>query len=217
MSIKLYFPFRKKDFKHDNVAPHLRQSYKEAGIVFRTLRLRQQGQALVDVKNDDLVLIWGHGRIGTNRISCKGEQGKILLTANDLAAQLEDQGLSKHHGSLLMNSCNGGGSSSVGPGQSDLSRTERRGLSRQPRSRRTPYKSLNIQNNSAGECFASLLGKALGARGYLSVLVGGWPGQVVSGGGNDVFFDDGEGTKAVLAQLDHIQWFDCRGNNTAMK
>src|SRR5262249_50283899 len=64
------------------------------------------------------------------------------------------------------------------------------------------------------QCLASVVAKALGMRGYYSILVGGFPGIMSSYSatlGRSAFR---AGTERVLAQLDHIQWYDCRGNNT---
>ena len=75
---------------------------------------------------------------------------------------------------------------------------------------------LILKNTKKGECLASILGKAMGMRRYYSALVGGWPGQFISSdpdfGGSSSF--EARDDEYVLAQLDHIQWFNCKGENT---
>jgi hypothetical protein len=69
---------------------------------------------------------------------------------------------------------------------------------------------------------ASILAKALGQRKYSSIVAGGWPGSVVQADsskfGNLFFIEPDAVSKTnplYVAQLDHIQWFDCKGTNTA--
>ncbi len=215
MSIRLYLPFRKHDFKNDVGLANSRADLKKTGLGFHTSRLRLTGQALKDVKKDDLVLIDGHGFIGSSSISCDGAHGTVSLTATDLAQQLSDQGLPKTHGSILMASCHGGGTSKLvgNKGGGTLSPEEGRRLDTHSRGFRTEGAALALGNNKAGECFASILAKALGKLNYGQILVGGWPGEFTpishTIGAKSAFYTDAN--ERVLAQLDHIQWYDARG------
>jgi hypothetical protein len=190
-----------------------RAALKSTGLGFHTSRLHKIGKVLTDVKDDDLVIISGHGQINSSSISCKGKHGWVELTANDLAEQLQDQGLPKTHQSILMGSCEGGGTSEfTGATGGELSSAESL-LSQRKQKYRVSADALVIGDNKAGECFASILAKALGLSGYRSILVGGWPGGFSLGyhGGSWIAT---ESEKRVLAQLDHIQWYDAWGNHT---
>jgi hypothetical protein len=133
--------------------------------------------------------------------------GTETKTANDLAEQMMAQGLPKTHQSILLMNCWGGGDSTMAPGKSpDMTGTATKGL--------TPVSDVVKTNTGYLQCLASVVAKAFGLKGYRSILVGGFPGIVSQSFtlGNIGFL---AGAERVLAQIDHIQWFDSTGHNTA--
>jgi hypothetical protein len=196
----MYFPFT--DYKKDETLGWNPTGWRQSGLQFKLLK--KSWRCLSRVGDDALLMVVGHGSPGQTDISMSGPKGDKSLTANDLAEQLEKYGLSKKHQSILLLSCYGGGTSEFTttgytPGAD----------------RGVPASMVNVRDNAMGNCLAASLAKALGLRGYHSILVGGWPGAVGphDQGVGSVF--DTIHDEPILAQLDHIQWFDAKGQNTA--
>lgn len=193
----LYFPFA--NYKKDEVLAEDVGDLKKAGVEFKLIK--KSWRCLTRVGDDAILMIAGHGDEGSGQISMEGPKGEKSLGATDLADQLASYGLSKKHQSILLLTCFGGG-----------------GLKNKPQGAPRVVGSgpLDLRSNAAGQCLASILAKALGKRGYLSILVGGWPGSFVSNdwevSGPSFLSDEDD---AYSAQLDHIQWYDAYGNNTA--
>ncbi len=199
----LYQPFA--NYKEDAVLEKCMEYFQRTGMVC-TLIEPGIGTPLAVVGDDDLLMIDGHGDINTpgTLYLCKADGLDEPLTANDLAAQLLQKGLKKTHQSILMLPCFAGGTSSIkagaAPGTGGV----------------LAAANLIAKNNKKNECFSSVLGRAMGLAGYFSILVGGFPGVFtkISYSLNGVTaFQADDGTR-VRAQLDHIQWFDCKGAPT---
>lgn len=178
--------------------------YRKQGLIHR------DPTPLRVVEQDDVLIIMGHGgKDETNKICVKQKTkgGKVqyeFKTQDQLAAQLEAEGLSKNHKVIKLISCYAGGASSIDSDNNQF-----------------------IDANPDKEFFAQLLAKALGRRGYRNIVVGGYAGTVGSsrvGNPNKVFYpvvndstnrydldSDGEwgaGTK------DQMFWFNSAGNLT---
>ncbi len=220
-SIHLYFPF--DNWKEDKVLKNDVDGFRKSGLEFELID-RTTPSCLGGIGGEDLIIISGHGGVGSSRISMTGKGGKVRLTANDLAKLLEDDGLSKKHQSILLITCYGGGKSEVtGTDSTPLSDSEWDELFDtlpvEAVQHRVAPSSMRLTSNKIGDCLASILAKACGMRGYYSILVGGFPGSFVTAsrslGGKSGFKDQdrsaGSGRKMVLAQLDHIQWYDAKG------
>jgi len=197
----LYFPWA--SYAKDDVLRNDIRDLRAAGVQFTVLK--KSWRCMTRVGDQALVMIAGHGGEGSDTISMDGPKGEKSLTADDLAEQLENLGLAKTHESILLLTCYGGGAMEDRP---------------QGSARIVGDGAFDVRSNANGQCLASLLAKALGLRGYMSILVGGWPGSFVS---NDFevagpsFLGEGDTATAdaISAKLDHIQWFDAKGNNTA--
>ncbi|UNC12720.1 hypothetical protein FE249_00015 [Acidiphilium multivorum] len=158
---------------------------------------------------NDVLIIMGHGGKGASgrgflsvkRVDLHGNETWPEMTANDLAIQLESDGLSKNHRIVKSLTCYGGGAWKLDGNNHQL------------------YGKDN-------DYFAKLLAMALGLRGYNNIVVGGYPGTVGSttdqkmvffrvinnGAGNYNPDPDGEvGTSTT----GYIQWFDSHGNDAA--
>jgi hypothetical protein len=150
----------------------------------------------------------GHGGKGSNdrgslsveRVNLQGNTTWVEMTFNDLAEQLESDGLPKNHRIVKSLTCYGGGA----------------------------WKVDGVTDGFSGknyDYFAKLLAKSLGLRGYSNIVVGGYPGTVGSTTDQKkVFFRvvnntsnryqpdiDGEIGVPVTG---YIQWFDASGNDT---
>ncbi|QSA96602.1 hypothetical protein [Methylococcus sp. EFPC2] len=197
--IFLFFPF--KNYSEDDVLKEDVEDLRKSGLKFEVIVWQRPPVTLRDVGDDDLLIIAGHGDLGDGTLAMNGKAGDVAITASELAEMLETGGLAKSHQSILLITCFGGGSSK---------------MKNPTGAARVPAADLIVKNNKKGECLASILGKALGMRRYFSILVGGWPGSFIS---SDPDFGTRSSFEArdneyVLAQLDHIQWFDCKGSNT---
>ena len=192
----MYFPFT--DYKKDATLRWNPTGWRQSGLQFKLI---QKGWCCLSRVGDDaLLMVVGHGGAGQTTIGMTGPKGSKELTSNELAEQIDNYGLSKKHQSILLLSCWGGGTADFAtqghtPGAN----------------RMVPTSMVNVKDNAMGKCLAASLASALGQRGYISILVGGFPGAVGP-------HDDGVGSvfdtmndEPILAQLDHIQWFDARG------
>lgn len=204
MSVWLYFPF--SNYEQDDVLKKDVTDLRSAGVNFH--RTGNKPGCLQRVGDEDLLMIAGHGDEGDFSISMTGRKGERSLTANDLAQKLKTYGLKRTHQSILLLTCFGGGST-----------TKHTGVPRVVGIAKS--ESVSVHKKSAGKCLAAVLAKSLGKAGYYSILVGGWPGEFVSNDpetGTPSFESnpDGKGTQNThVAQLDHIQWYDATGANTA--
>ncbi len=197
----LFFPW--KSYAQDDVLAGDIGDLRAAGVQFTVLK--KSWRCMSRVNDEALIMIAGHGGEGSDSISMEGPRGEKSLTADDLAELLDKLGLAKTHQSILLLTCYGGGA------MEDRASTA-------PRIVGTG--SYTVRSNSNGQCLASILAKAMGLRGYRSILVGGWPGSFVSNdfevNGPSFLGDGDEGTEDVIsANIDQIQWFDAKGNNTA--
>jgi hypothetical protein len=214
----LYFPF--DSYKTDYVMSHAEDDMTTSGIAFDLVARSRQG-CLSVIGREDILLISAHGELCSGNIYLKESGEGPTMTANDLASQIALDLLPKAHQSIVLLTCYGGGVSewnTVPSGRSDLSATEQRLLpAGASRFYRIAQKNLQVSCNKSAECLASILGAALGKRQYFDILVGGWPGPFTSWSkkaGNNAAFVAGKNKATdplVLAQLDHIQWYDCRG------
>lgn len=196
----MYFPF--SDYKKDQTLGWNPTGWRQSGLKFKLLK--KSWQCLSRVGDDALLMVVGHGGPGSTDISMVGPKGEKSLSATELADNLVRYGLSKSHQSILLLSCFGGGTAEFAtPGHTPGT------------DRRVHTSMVNVNDNAMGRCLAATLGKALGMRGFYSILVGGWPGAVGphDDGVGSVF--DTSNDEPILAQLDHIQWFDAKGQNTA--
>jgi hypothetical protein len=209
--VYLYFPFN--DYKKDGAQGGLQDFLEDQDKSFRfEVIVRGKGlmgsRVLARVADDDLLMCCGHGDIAKpNELYLCTSEGTTVMTANDLAAQLETSGLPKTHQSILLLNCWGGGNSSLSPGTVQ-------GAGPGGTKGQTSPGSVVVTNNGYGQCLASVVAKALGGRSYRSILVGGFPGTVTSSytlGGMGFY----SGATRVLAQIDHMQWYDCTGQNTS--
>jgi len=213
--IYLYFPFT--NWEEDSVLKNDVKGFKKVGLEFE-LAERSTEKCLAPVNDDDLLIISGHGGVGSANISMVGATGRVRLPASSLADLLATDGLPKTHQSILLITCYGGGMSSItsAEGNADLSGSEQSSVPSKAASTRVAAKNLELISNKAGECLASILAKGLGMKGYYSILVGGWPGAFATASsatsGTASVFKAGPDKTPVLAQLDHIQWYDARGN-----
>jgi hypothetical protein len=209
--VYLYFPF--DDFKLDTAQANIQDFLEDQDKSFKFEVIQRGrgllgGRALARVGDDDLLMSCAHGDIEKpSELYLCTATGTTVKTANDLAAQFAAEGLPKTHQSILLLNCWGGGNSTLGTGA-----TQSAGPG--GTTGKTAPSDIVVSKNSYGQCLASVLAKAMGGLGYRSILVGGFPGTVTSSytlGGMGFY----SGTTRVLAQLDHIQWYDCRGQNTS--
>lgn len=199
--IFLYEPFT--NYRDDPTAEKCLEYFQQTGLTCTLLELGG-GTPLSVVGNDDLLLIDCHGDIAQPEKSfLVTPSGSEVLTANDLAKQLREKGLARTHQSILMCQCYAGGTSQIRSGATVGSG----GV--------VTSSDLVVKKNKMNECFASVLAKALGQLTYYSILVGGFPGvfSQISYTLNGVSAFQADGQR-VRAQLDHIQWFDCKGAPT---
>ena len=209
--VYLFFPFN--DYMKDGATAGL-QSFLEQqdpSLRFEVI-VRGTGlmgsRVLARIADDDLLMCMAHGDIEkpSELYLCTSE-GTTVMTANDLAGLLETSGLPKTHQSVLILNCWAGGDSTLAQGAVQ-------GAGPGGTKGQTSPGSVVVTKNGYGQCLASVVAKALGGRSYRSILVGGFPGTVTSSytlGGMGFY----AGTTRVLAQIDHIQWYDCLGQNTS--
>jgi hypothetical protein len=179
--------------------------FRQTKLTFEVIPRTGVLQPLTVVADDDLLIIDAHGSAARpSELSLCTKDGLKSMTASDLAAQLSTDGLKKTHQAILLVTCEAGGTSTFKSGASPGAGGDVKAT------------NLTIARNKTDECLASVLAKALGMKGFFSILVGGFPGVFnpisYSLGNKSAFRTDSD--DRVLAQLDHIQWFDARGNNT---
>ena len=141
------------------------------------------GSPLKDVDDNHIVLIDGHGGDRIDRIQARQsayqgmtqrQRDASKLTAEQLAERLEKDGLPKTHKTIRLLACYGGGSTLKG--------------------RDGNYLPAIQHNNHQNHAYAQRLARALHARGYTNIVVGGYPGSV--------HIRDANSKKAVAAQQD---------------
>ncbi len=207
--IYLYIPF--PDLSHDRSMRSLVLSLRDAGLDFVSIADERGGQFLAHVRSDDLLLIAGHGLANHNGIFVKTDEGIREVTANDLAARIAGAGLKKTHEGILLLTCHAGGEATM--------KVETDNLSVSPASVTVKYGRANAAAHAPYRCMASLVAKALGLRSYRSIAVGGFPGALgltAASGQYAVEVSDVDGSDVnILADMDHIQWFDASGRTTA--
>jgi hypothetical protein len=214
----LYFPFR--DYQDDNQYVGTRKRYEnkygwsnenkhgesnqQVFIPRGKGLIGRKANPLSIVRENDVLIIMGHGS-SVNRSTISVKQGNTYKgkSHNRLADQLRSEGLSKRHKVIKLVSCYAGG---------DL--------------------TIDVDNHrwkgDYGEgYFAQLLAKALGKRGYTSVIVGGCAGPMRTcrvGESNKVFYKiendsgnlyptdpDGEHD---FETKDRVCWFNSEGVQT---
>jgi hypothetical protein len=211
-----YIPFPRSDVAADPVfkdaADDLRKSGRNAtaieyGADFRTL----------GVKPDANLILGGHGMqvhdyLFLGRYSVK-------ITANALAEHLDTVcHMDKKQLSILLVSCEAGGTSSF----TNAEETEAGSGAFVAPAIREAHSV--IRNKVTHNCFASILAKSLGLRGFGKIHVGGWPGEVViadpvatSGTQPRTLFQSTNTTtkrdEYLSADDTHIQWFDSKGHD----
>jgi hypothetical protein len=198
----IYYPF--DDWLFDTVIANTEEFMRNVDKTFE-FSVIYVGDGLAAVGDDDLVCVNAHGNIEKpDEMYLKSPLGNETKTANDIADQMVSEGLPRTHQSILLLNCWGGGSSELRPGAApgtDLV---------------TAPSDLVVTKNGYLACLASVFAKALGLRSYSSILVGGFPGVVVDAIRNKgTTFVAGEAQ--IRAQIDHIQWFDARGQNTSVR
>lgn len=211
--VYMYFPF--KGYLSDSYAGGMESFLRsqDGSFEFTVVPQAKSGmlgsRVLARIGDDDLILAVSHGDTDhPDEMYLFSPSVSETMTANDLVDQMLSEGLPKTHQSILLMNCWGGGDSNMAAGKSpDMSGVGAMGLA-------APSDIATIKNGYL-QCLASVLGKAFGIKGYRSILVGGFPGVVTQSGtlGNAAFI---AGAERVLAQIDHIQWFDATGQNTAV-
>jgi hypothetical protein len=205
--IWLYIPF--SDMSDDKTIRELAIDLEKSGMDFDVVKDDAGGKFLATVADDDLLLLGAHGLANYNSVFVHGANGREFLGANPLASRIAAAGLSAKHESVLLLTCSGGGESVI---------TADAGLSS------VPSTALKIDHGPAArdamapyKCFASVFAKALGLRHYSNILVGGFPGDVGQSRGDWIFIAKTAGgdNRNVLAEMDHIQWFDASGRTTS--
>ncbi|MCP5306208.1 MAG: hypothetical protein H6953_12270 [Chromatiaceae bacterium] len=133
---------------------------------YRVADSSYMGKPLKSVEDDHVVLIDGHGGDRFDAIAARqhlrdlepSQRGAFMLSAEQLAARLEKDGLPKTHKTLRLLACYGGGSSLWG--------------------RDGDFSGSLAHNRQTDDAFAQRLAIALHARGYKEIVVGGYPGSV---------------------------------------
>lgn len=169
----LYFPF--KNIDSDPSMPKNLQRYQAkygAGLTVRKL-----GNLLLDVPDDDMLIIAGHGLPGDDRIGVTvtadslfgtlfGSTTQQSMTANDLAKLLLRSGLPLGHKRIKTITCGGAGIAVADTAGARLDATG------------TKVVDLPLKEVKSVDCFASVLSQAMLKRGYRRLLVRGYPGFV---------------------------------------
>lgn len=211
---KVYFYQAFKKLGTDFAVMKLHGNLRASGVKIDRSLAGLPGRPLSIVQDDDLLLIGVHGDSDMPNQLYSYQRGgsKNMMTTNELAAQLHRDGLKKSHQSILLIACEGAGFFSPAPGAAPNSNGQLLAA------------HATVSRSKAFECAASFLASALGLSGYYSILVGGFPGRYG-------FQESPTGTKPTLsadiindnntiqtvevnAELDHIQWFNCKGKNT---
>jgi hypothetical protein len=117
---------------------------------------------LKDVKDDELLIIVGHGDTKKDKIGVtegswgSANKAKTIVTANELALMLSSKGLPKSHVLIKTTSCCGGGLAQVQEGG-------------------------KLGGPLESPCFASVLARALFKMdpSYRKIIVGGYPGYMI--------------------------------------
>ena len=204
--IYLYFPFN--HYAKDSVLQNDPAAFTKSGLNFEKIFTPNDCDGIKNIATDDLLIICAHGDRKSPALSMSSTTpfGKLEVskTASDVAGDLNTAKLNKKHEAILLITCWGGGSSTLqGTAQPEVG------------TGKLLASALATVENKTGECLASILAKAMGQLGYGDIVVGGFPGSFITStsklGGKSSFEASG---KDVLAQLDHIQWFDARGLNT---
>lgn len=234
----LYFPFN--DISQDTTMPQNRKRYEEKYQTRLTVAFK--GDSLSGVKDDDMLIIAGHGLPNSDKIGVTTNPGtKILgvtvvaptqatMTANDLADEIATARLPDSHRYIKLITCGGGGMAAVDDKNATITNNK--------------VTAIPVTTHShATDCLASVLAKALGQRGYNSVMVKGYPGFVNGQGaqktvsvegtsdtsqkkklyqelfhtggvalGSDYWKDGTVGMVTIPSNLVNDYWFDKNGN-----
>lgn len=200
----LYLPF--SNYQSDASWTGTINRYKRRG--HKVIEHSYGWKPLRALKAVDVLIIMGHGGKGSDdrgslsvkRVDLQGNSTWSEMTFNDLAEQLESDGLPKNHRIVKSLTCYGSGALKLD------------GVTDQLSGKNYDY-------------FARLLAKALGLRGYNNIVVGGYPGTVGSTTDQKkVFFrvinniagkynPDIDGEIGVPTK-GFIQWYDANGNDT---
>jgi hypothetical protein len=173
----LYFPF--KDISNDPTMPGNQKRYEDKYGTGVTVLMK--GARLMYVKEQDMLIIAGHGLPNSGKIGVTTEQGisfEVLgktvwvkdpteqtMTANDLAEEIADAKLPKNHKYIKLITCGGAGMVAVDDAKATIDTGK--------------VTAVSVTAHSHGaDCLASVLAKALGLKGYQSVMVKGYPGYV---------------------------------------
>jgi hypothetical protein len=156
----LYLPFN--NYMDDQSYKGTIDRYKRKG--HKVIEHGYGWKPLKVLKDGDVLIIMGHGHndpnklghISVKRVDTQNNTSLVSKTFNDLAAQLEGDGLPKTHRVIKSLTCYGSGDFAIDVAAGGT---------------RVGYPL---------EYFAQLLAKALGLRGYASIKVGGYGGQVWS-------------------------------------
>lgn len=203
---KIYFYYAFRNSEDDMRILKNSEYLQQTGLIFEVIARTGVVKPLAVVTDDDLLIIAAHGSTDDpGNLSLGTANGLQKMSASELADQLSSDGLKATHQSILLVTCEGGGNSTL-----------KAGKFADPTGK-VLASDIVVTKNKMGECLASIVGKAMGMKGYFSILVGGFPGifnPISYSLNNSAAFRTTNDTR-VLAQLDHIQWFDARGGNTA--
>ena len=194
-----YNPFRGGAVRGDSAMASARHKY--AGKAHFNLIDAQstrpwQAKPLADVGNDEVLVVDGHGGDRMDALGIQeGPRRGTRMTAEQLAKQLEDEGLSKDHGVIRLISCYAGGSTLESQGGNF------RGA---------------LNANKSDDVFAARLAKALHVRGYRNIVVGGYPGAVHNiGGGSKTITTSVPGNAYTIRASGLCNYYDGQGQPVA--
>jgi hypothetical protein len=201
--IYLYYAFR--DSREDAIIFDCPKHFDQAGLKTKVIEHAGTPKPLAVVSHEDLLIITSHGsNSDPGNVSLSTPSGGRKMSASDLANQIFDDGLDRKHQSILLTTCESGGKTTLKSGELPDG------------TGRAKTDQITIARNKMGECFASILAKAMGMKTYTDILVGGFPGvfsPISYSLNNKPVFRAQDGTR-ILAEIDHIQWFDAQGKNT---
>ena len=169
----LYFPF--KNIDNDPTMPRNLKRYQDK--YGANLTVRRLGNLLLDVPDDDMLIIAGHGLPKDSRIGVTVIEDSLFgtlfskttqetLTANDLAKLLMRSGLPSGHRYLKTISCGGAGMAVADDTNVRMDSSGGKVM------------ELPLKEVKSVDCFASVLSQAMRELGYYRLLVRGYPGFV---------------------------------------
>jgi hypothetical protein len=169
----LYFPF--KDISKDTSMPQNKQRYEEK--YGEQLTVAFKGDALGAIKDDEMLIIAGHGLPNLAEIGVTAYEGpaiaawilqkptQITTTANDLADELVAAKLPLTHKYIKIITCGGAGMVSVNDGKATVADGKVTAID-------------VVLHTHETDCLGSVLAKALGQKGYAGIMVKAYPGFV---------------------------------------